>query len=545
MHRSVALGFTLVTCLLTVEGQAAAAPLVLPHPSFRPGKAAGLQVAAPAGSMACNVTMRGSRGPVLRHRVSLGGPTRLLRWRIGGSARGTWHVDFGCVGIRRQSLGVARSRIVVRRGGRPHGRLVVARTVQVTHGSIPEMPHAGPLHASGNPLIKNDVSINHCAGATIGCFNPCSKSEEISSTRTTGDGFGTVAQVEPSRRARLNAAANFASLSTSDQALREDYVLYRTMWSDLNRCANLPTNLSAAQRHSLYEQMACHALYGVSSRFGGNTWDFEAWRKNVDWATALSYQGQCQRYGDVPDAAAALQGKLVKAFDTRSSALLPATWLVSNLNGLSLRRNIATAHGYGCLIHSGYQAPHWYPAEFLDEYLPSQGPAVTDDEACGRSTATDGGATRIKAYDNYRSGAAGHAMCRGNPARPESMPGGTATQTFTVPSNVAAIDAALVQIDPDASVTAHAQLIVNGSVRATADAAAAGDTTFSFGSVVVKPGDQVTLSLSFSATYGKLITVYTVGSPGGVFTASNSCSDGAPSFTASAGLRAVVSGWSD
>ena len=40
-------------------------------------------------------------------------------------------------------------------------------------------------------------------------------------------------------------------------------------------------------------------------------------------------------------------------------------------------------------------------------------------------------------------------------------------------------------------------------------------------------------------------TVYAVGSPGGTFQASNSCSDGAPSLTtASTGLRAVLSGWS-
>ncbi|NUR73321.1 MAG: hypothetical protein HOU81_21090 [Hamadaea sp.] len=49
----------------------------------------------------------------------------------------------------------------------------------------------------------------------------------------------------------------------------------------------------------------------------------------------------------------------------------------------------------------------------------------------------------------------------------------------------------------------------------------------------------------FTATYGKIITVYTAGAPGGIFTTANSCPDGAPNVSTSAtGLRAVVSGWS-
>ena len=154
-------------------------------------------------------------------------------------------------------------------------------------------------------------------------------------------------------------------------------------------------------------------------------------------------------------------------------------------------------------------------------------------------------ATRVDAYSNYGEPAAGHAMCRGNPANGLSMPGGSAAESFSVPSGVASIDTALVQIDPDASVTAHASLSVNGSPRATADAAASGDTQFNFSSVGVSAGDTVTLTISFTATYGKIITVYTVGSPGGNFSASNSCPAGAPSVApTSDGLRAVVSGWS-
>ncbi len=150
----------------------------------------------------------------------------------------------------------------------------------------------------------------------------------------------------------------------------------------------------------------------------------------------------------------------------------------------------------------------------------------------------------VTVYDNYGTALQpGHAMCSGNPGRPESMPGGSLTQTFTVPAEVAVITSAMVQIDPNAQVTAHATLSVAGGQNASASAAAAGDTTFQFTALPVSPGQNVTLSISFTATQGKLITVYTAGSPGGSFTARNSCSDGAPSLTRSpAGLRALISG---
>lgn len=151
---------------------------------------------------------------------------------------------------------------------------------------------------------------------------------------------------------------------------------------------------------------------------------------------------------------------------------------------------------------------------------------------------------RVNAYDNYGGGAVGRAMCRGNPANGLSMPGGTVTQTFTVGPGVASLDHALVQIDPDTRVTAHATLFVNGAARASTAAAAVGDTHFSFGDVAVRQGDSVMLRISFTATFGKIITVYTVGAPGGTFSTANSCPDGAPSVTTSAtGLRAVFTGW--
>jgi hypothetical protein len=136
-------------------------------------------------------------------------------------------------------------------------------------------------------------------------------------------------------------------------------------------------------------------------------------------------------------------------------------------------------------------------------------------------------------------------MCRGNPNFANSNPGGTASETFTVPSGVASIDTVKVQIDPDSTVTGHGALYVNGNLAATANATAAGDTVFNFPSVSVSAGEQVRFSVTFSATSGQIITVYKVGSPGGTLSVSNTCPNDINSFsTSSTGLRAVITGWS-
>jgi len=156
------------------------------------------------------------------------------------------------------------------------------------------------------------------------------------------------------------------------------------------------------------------------------------------------------------------------------------------------------------------------------------------------------GTQRVTPYDNYgTANEPGIAMCRGNPGRPESMPGGTVAETFTVGAGVSSIDSAMVQVDP-ANVTAHAVLLVNGQQAAAADAQAVGDTHFNFTTTQVKAGDSVTLQITMSATDGKIITVYSAGSPpNSHLTVNDSCSDGARNIdTTSTGLRATIGGWS-
>jgi hypothetical protein len=368
---------------------AVAQPLVLPHTAFRAGKLAALEVVAPGTARSCTISIRDAGRLVLHRHVPLGGPTRLVRWRVGKTARGTWRTVFSCYGRGGTALGSDRSTVTIRADGRARGHLIQLGTVRVRHGSIPEMSAPSAYAALSNPLVNDDVTINACSGgAVVGCFNPCADSQEIKSTRTTGDGTGTAVQVEPTGAARRNVVGDLLSVAYSDAALSEDFGLYREMWRDLNRCANLPGNLTASERHSLYEQMACHAFFGVVSGAGGNTWDFEAWHRNVDWSDALTISGRCgQGYGEVPVAAAGLQGKLVRAFDTHASSLAPQTWLVDNLNGIGLRRELASSQGLGCLTAKGKDTPHWYPSGFLDKYLGTNGAVVRDAEACGTAGA--------------------------------------------------------------------------------------------------------------------------------------------------------------
>ncbi|MEV0133044.1 DUF4407 domain-containing protein [Dactylosporangium sp. NPDC050688] len=156
-------------------------------------------------------------------------------------------------------------------------------------------------------------------------------------------------------------------------------------------------------------------------------------------------------------------------------------------------------------------------------------------------------ATAVKAYDNYGPvTTAGIPMCAGNPGRPESMPGGSVSQTFAVPNGVAYLDAALVQIDFNADMTVHATLSVNGTAKASNDQTPNNDTTFRFPRVPVRAGDTVTLTLTWTGRKGKLDTIYMTGNPPtSHLVITNTCSDGAPSLNRTdTGLRAVISGWS-
>jgi hypothetical protein len=201
--------------------------------------------------------------------------------------------------------------------------------------------------------------------------------------------------------------------------------------------------------------------------------------------------------------------------------------------------------GFSILSRYTYTGPTQTPT-------PAPSPAQTPTPAPGPQPAPSGtepvatpspSGQPATVYDNYGTAIKGYPVCRGNPANPESMPGGTVAQTFTVPSGIAALTQAVVQIDPDSTVTARATLSVNGTERAATTAIAAGDTTFNFGTVPVNAGDSVTLTLTMTATYGKIITVYSASLGPGQFTVTDSCPDGAANVSTTAvGLRSKILG---
>jgi hypothetical protein len=65
------------------------------------------------------------------------------------------------------------------------------------------------------------------------------------------------------------------------------------IWDALQRCTPLAAGLAQWQRDSMYKQLYCHAVFGVTKQLGGPTWDFEANRPNISWAKVLVGWKRC------------------------------------------------------------------------------------------------------------------------------------------------------------------------------------------------------------------------------------------------------------
>ena len=277
------------------------------------------------------------------------------------------------------TLGRAEEPVVVRSPGRPQGRLVRKGSVRVGRGSIPEMPAsvATTRHVVRGAARQSseDEDLNSPAHP----FVQCEGATWVASTRTTGDGIATYIQFVPTDPAR--------GIWHDQRVWRNENVpAYSQMWEELNRCANFSPELTGAERHSLYIQMACHAKYGATFFGGGNTWDLEAWRKEVEWSVGLSRDGRCgQGYGDTPDAGRYLLGRIVNAFPDANPSQR-AAWLVELDGAAPVRRHITTTRAYGCLVAAGRPEARWYPAHFLDTYLPLG--SSLDDAVCPPPPAT-------------------------------------------------------------------------------------------------------------------------------------------------------------
>ncbi len=389
MRPALFITLVLALCGLTICSTAGAAPVVIPAPKVRAGGIAHLEVVAPAGASACAVSFRGGGRRYGPYGVSLGGPTRMLRWGVPVGARGVWKARFSCSGTRRGGvsrgkahfLGADGGRLVVGRRGPAHGRLVKAGSLSVAPGLIPEMPAVAGVSID-NPLSNDDVDV----GRRDEPFVPCSGGKWVATTRTTGEGVGTLIQFEPTGRARAAAALAWSPEGFYN-AQQESYSVYGEMWEELNRCAHFSWDIPPEQRHSMYMQMACHARYGFASRFGGNTWDIEAWRSNVDWATGLSFGGRCgQGYGNLPTLTTGifLVGRIVngKAWAQANPAEEIKAWLVLPGAPKPYRRHIPTLKAYNCLAAQHGKA-QWFPHLFIETYVDVSSKGISDAEACG------------------------------------------------------------------------------------------------------------------------------------------------------------------
>jgi hypothetical protein len=165
--------------------------------------------------------------------------------------------------------------------------------------------------------------------------------------------------------------------------------------------------------------------------------------------------------------------------------------------------------------------------------------------------ATPAAAAVAYTYNNYGADPfPGVPMCRGNPNYPSGhdVPGGSFSQTMTVPAGVATINTVEIEIDPVPTETASLTLSVNGTPMASASATPDANTYFHLPNVAVSQGQSVAINVSLSdsgdSSKGQIITIYQAGAGGGVFTWSNSCvqdPNGTGSSTSNT-LKAVVSG---
>lgn len=152
--------------------------------------------------------------------------------------------------------------------------------------SLATLSIAVPFPASKRSLQQRDavVAINslHQFGSgsssssgssstgTEGLNNRCS-SNYMTLAGVKRYGAGWKISFRPTIRARLFARSSSA---------------WNTMWSDLQKCVSFPP-LSSSQRQSVFKQMVCHAIWGISPVQGGRTWDFESTRSDISMSAAV------------------------------------------------------------------------------------------------------------------------------------------------------------------------------------------------------------------------------------------------------------------
>lgn len=344
-----------LTCAVVFPAMGATAaaeePVILPvHGTLKAGHTGSIEVVPPAEATSCAATFFASGRPSRVVRFTPQGPSRRLRWKVARHVAGTWTVLVTCNrgGTKSAASSFTNTRLAVRKRGRAGGSLVRGR-VRISAGVLRDLPSTTTRASLRNEPDTSD-------------WTSCG-SYWMTKAHVAGSGAATRVSFVPTKTAKLVGIAG-------------------PIWNALNRCVKFP-GLTSSEVDSIYKQLFCHVTYGLLPK-AGSTWDFEAWRADPSWATAMNPANECQKWGNLVGVGGEFQGRIVHSEDDPGAA-----YLVDNQDGIYVRRHILTTKAYWCLVNAGRpEAPSHLPQGFFDDELP-EGAAVGDD-VCASDTSGGG-----------------------------------------------------------------------------------------------------------------------------------------------------------
>lgn len=391
-RRALSLTAFIAGCLGIFPAGTAAAPIILPsdHGSRHAGKS--VVFVPPEHARICVAQFGDGTRTSSRYPIQLGGPSRRVSWQTGPRTRGRWAIYISCGTGKRKptSLGTAIREFVS--GHSRRGRITIRPgSFRATNGWIPAHPPKTKRHRDRGAHASDAEEID------TGYANPCTGLSRIYMIKAYAVGYGYGARIGfmPTGNASESGAVNL-------------------IWGYLQGCVGHWPYLTSTETDSIYKQMVCHIVYGIFPG-AGPSWDFEAWRSDPSWATALNPLNKCQLWGNVPGAGDEFIGHIVQG--SQDTSPQKEAWLIDNLNGLTIKRHILTSKAFYCLKAQGDKGPEVLASDFLRDEL-TAGPPIGDD-VCGGSSPTTppptGPAAPLPAGQYYVQYAEGGVYWRSGP----------------------------------------------------------------------------------------------------------------------------------
>jgi hypothetical protein len=343
------------TLMAVAPSTLAEPPVILPTPHVLGSRhKPALELVPSTGARVCTLRL-GANGHWSRpYSISLGGPSRRVSWQLGYGASGDWLVQASCgtSASAPASLGTFTKHLAFVRSGKAEGNPMERGSVHVKRGWLP----AGPPKSRA-ARAADFTEIDTSAART------CS-SEYMTKAYSVGLGYGARMGFTPRTPAHDNSNVD-------------------AIWGALLDCVPFPS-LTTAQADSMFKQMVCHVIYAVLGG-AGSSWDFEAWREDPSWATALNPLNECQNWGNVPLTVAGAQFNGEILHGSLDTAQQKAAWLVLQApDGEFGREHVLTSNAFGCLKALGAPGPVVVASDFLEDELPVLG--NVGDEICGATT---------------------------------------------------------------------------------------------------------------------------------------------------------------